>query len=89
MRTVTIRQLRQRWPETEEALQLEGEIIITRDGQPVARLTSVSAQKPRRVRWNPGEHEKWLKQTWGNKQTSLVDKYLLLDREDTRRRRKA
>jgi antitoxin (DNA-binding transcriptional repressor) of toxin-antitoxin stability system len=31
MRTITIRDLRQRWPEAEAALQAEEEIIVTRD----------------------------------------------------------
>ena len=30
--------LRQRWPETEKALQKEHEILITRDSKPVAKL---------------------------------------------------
>ncbi|MBA2431957.1 MAG: type II toxin-antitoxin system Phd/YefM family antitoxin, partial [Chthoniobacterales bacterium] len=41
MKTVTIRDLRQRWPETEKALAVEHEIIITRDGQPVAKLSRI------------------------------------------------
>src|SRR6267378_3843738 len=35
MKTITIRDLRQRWPEAEAALQIEEEIIITRDSKPV------------------------------------------------------
>ncbi|MEY2428231.1 MAG: hypothetical protein QOJ40_1116 [Verrucomicrobiota bacterium] len=35
-----------------------------------------------RNRWDPKEHKKWLKKVWGNKQVSLVDKYLQADRED-------
>ena len=38
MKTITIRDLRQRWPETEAALQVEDEILITRDSKPVAKL---------------------------------------------------
>jgi hypothetical protein len=33
MKTITIRDLRQRWPEAEAALQVEDEILITRDSQ--------------------------------------------------------
>jgi antitoxin (DNA-binding transcriptional repressor) of toxin-antitoxin stability system len=82
MKTITIRDLRQRWPETEKTLQAENELIITRDGQPVAKLIRVAEQKPKRKRWNPEAHKKWIKKVWGNKQVRLVDKYLQADRED-------
>jgi hypothetical protein len=59
MRTVTTPQLRQRWPETEEACNSKEKSSLPATANPSPRLTSVSAQKPRRVRWNPGEHEKW------------------------------
>jgi antitoxin (DNA-binding transcriptional repressor) of toxin-antitoxin stability system len=85
VKTVTIRDLRLRWPEMERSLQLENEIVITRDGQPVAKLVRMAVEKPERKRWNPDEHKKWLKKVWGNKQVSLVNKYLLADRDDRRR----
>ena len=44
MRTITIRDLRQHWPEAEAALQVEDEIIVTRDSQPVAKLVPVHQQ---------------------------------------------
>ncbi len=36
MKTITIRDLRQRWPVAEAALEVEDEIIIARDSKPVA-----------------------------------------------------
>ena len=36
-----MRDVRQRWPEAERSLAEEGEIVITRDGKPVARLLPV------------------------------------------------
>ena len=41
MKTITIRDLRQRWPEVEAVLQAEDEIIVTRDSKPVAKLVPV------------------------------------------------
>ena len=82
MKTITIRDLRQRWPETEKTLQVENELIITRDGEPVAKLVRVVPEKRKRKRWDPEEHKKWLKKVWGKKEVSLVDKYLQADRED-------
>ena len=86
MRTITIRDLRQRWPATEKALRVEGEMLITRDGQPVAKLVRLTQTKPQakqqRKRWDPKEHMRWLKRIWDNKQVRLVDKYLAIDRAD-------
>jgi len=82
MKTITIRDLRQRWPEAEAALKLEDEILITRDSKPVAKLVRLVQPETKRKRWNPEEHKKWIKKVWGNKQVRLVDKYLQADRED-------
>ena len=41
MKTITMRDVRQRWPEAERSLAEEGEIVITRDGKAVARLLPV------------------------------------------------
>jgi antitoxin (DNA-binding transcriptional repressor) of toxin-antitoxin stability system len=64
---MTIRDLRQRWPEAEAALQVEREIIITRDAKPVAKLVRVTAPDVKRPRWNQGEHRKWMKKVFGSK----------------------
>ena len=85
MKTITIRDLRQRWPEAEAALQVEDEILITRDSKPVAKLVRVRQEKPRRKRWDPQEHKRWLKRVWGERHVSLVNKYLKSDREDRNR----
>jgi antitoxin (DNA-binding transcriptional repressor) of toxin-antitoxin stability system len=82
MKTITIRDLRQRWPEAEAALKVEDEILITRDSKPVAKLVRFVPPETKRKRWNPEEHKKWIKKVWGNKQVRLVDKYLQADRED-------
>jgi antitoxin (DNA-binding transcriptional repressor) of toxin-antitoxin stability system len=82
MKTITIRDLRQRWPEAEAALQIEDEIIITRDSKPVAKLVRVPAEKPRRKRWDPDEHMRWLKKVWGNKMMPSSDAALARARAD-------
>ena len=61
MRTVTIRDLRQRWPEVEAALQAEDEILITRDSRPVAKLVRVAERVPKQKRWSVEEHKKWIR----------------------------
>jgi antitoxin (DNA-binding transcriptional repressor) of toxin-antitoxin stability system len=88
MKSVTIRELRQHWPETEKALQSENEMIITRDGQPVAKLIRVQAPQSWQTRWNPDAHRKWLAKLWGGRRVRLVDKHLQADRAERLRKRK-
>ena len=38
MKTITVRDLRQRWPHAEALLQVENELLVTRDGAKIARL---------------------------------------------------
>ena len=58
MKTMTVRDIRQRWPEAERALAVEKEIIITRDGEPVARLTPIVPEKRPRKRFDPAEQKR-------------------------------
>lgn len=82
MKTITIRDLRQRWPEAEAALQVEEEILITRDSKPVAKLVRVAEKMPKRKRWNIEEHRKWIKKVYGNKVFPGSDKQLAAARAD-------
>ena len=43
MKSISIRDLRQRWPAAEALLQVEKEIVITRDAKPIARLVRIDA----------------------------------------------
>ena len=67
VKTMTIRDLRQRWPEAEAALELEEEIIITRDSKPVAKLVRIAPEQPKRKRWDPEEHARWQRKVSGGK----------------------
>jgi antitoxin (DNA-binding transcriptional repressor) of toxin-antitoxin stability system len=67
VKKMTIRDLRQRWPEAEAALELEHEILITRDSKPVARLVRVSENTPTRPRWDSRAHALWQKAVSGGK----------------------
>ncbi len=59
MKTITIRDLRQRWPEAEAALKIENEILITRDGEPVAKLMRLAVAVQKRRRWDMEQHARW------------------------------
>ena len=67
MKTITIRDLRQRWPEAEAALQVDEEILITRDSKPVAKLVRISSAAPKRPRWKVEEHARWQKKVSAGK----------------------
>ncbi len=45
---MTVRDVRQHWPEAERALGVEKEIIITRDGRPVAKLIRIAPTKTKK-----------------------------------------
>jgi len=81
MKTITIRDLRQRWPEAEAALQIEDEILITRDARPVAKLVRVAPERAKRPRWDPEEHARWQKRVAGGK-LSRSDAALAASRAD-------
>ncbi len=70
MKTITIRDLRQRWPEAEAALAVEDEIVVTRDSKPVAKLVRIPAQAGKRPRWDAKEHGRWQKRISGGKVSS-------------------
>ena len=82
MKTVTVRDLRQRWPETEKALQFENEIVITRDSKPVARLIRYVEAPPARKRFDPEAQGRWQRKMSGGKVVRLVEKYLLAERAE-------
>jgi antitoxin (DNA-binding transcriptional repressor) of toxin-antitoxin stability system len=82
MKTVTVRDLRQRWPETERALQKEHEIVITRDSKPVAKLVRYVEPKKRRKRFDPGSHGRWQKKLSGGRITQWVEEGLLAERDE-------
>jgi antitoxin (DNA-binding transcriptional repressor) of toxin-antitoxin stability system len=82
MKKVTVRDLRQRWPETEKALETEQEILITRDSKPVAKLVRyVEPAKPRK-RFDPVSHGKWQRKMSGGKLTRWVNEVLLNERNE-------
>ena len=82
MKTVTIRDLRQRWPETEKALQKEHEILITRDSKPVAKLVLYVEPKKSSKRFDPKAHGEWQRKMSGGKMTRWVDEGLLMERDE-------
>jgi antitoxin (DNA-binding transcriptional repressor) of toxin-antitoxin stability system len=84
MKRMTVRDVRLHWPEAEKALAREGEIVVTRDGHPVARLVPyrAPAQKARR-RFEVKSHAAWLARFWRGKVVGpTTDELLGRDRAD-------
>ena len=83
MKTITIRELRERWPEAEAAFKLEPEILVTRDSKPDARLVRLFPAASRRPRWNMERHARWQKKVSGGG-LSRSDAALVAGRADRR-----
>ena len=81
MKTLTIRDLRQRWPWAEALLQQEPEILITRDGKPIARLVRIHEKTTRRKRFDPHAHARWQDAVNRRRVVRLVDAFLTPDRD--------
>ena len=87
MTTLTIRDLRQRWPQAEKTLETEEEIIITRDGKPVAKLVRFSEPAARRPRFDPVTHLAKMKKAQGGKLLPSIDAQLAASRADRCKRK--
>jgi antitoxin (DNA-binding transcriptional repressor) of toxin-antitoxin stability system len=82
VKTLRVRDLRQRWPEAEALLRTESEIIITRDSRPVAKLVRFSPPRKSRKRFDPTAHGKWQHKLSGGKVARWVDRSLAITRAD-------
>ena len=84
---MTVRDIRLRWPEAERALARVGEIVVTRDSKPVARIVPYeSPARKRAARFDPADHARWLERFWRNRSPGpSTDE--LLGRERERRGR--
>ena len=81
MKTLTIRDLRQRWPRAEALLAHEAEIIITRDGKPIAKLVRLREATSRRKRFDPHKHARWQDAVNRGRVVRLVEEFLTPHRD--------
>ena len=84
MKTISVRDLRQRWPEAEARLRIEKEIVITRDAKPVARLVRIDERPAPRKRFDPAAHARWQRRIAGGRVSRWVDRAVREAREDRR-----
>ena len=80
MKTITVRDLCQHWPRAEALLEREREIIVTRDGKPVAKLVRVRELETARKRFDPRRHARWQAKVSGRRTVRWVDEFLISDR---------
>jgi antitoxin (DNA-binding transcriptional repressor) of toxin-antitoxin stability system len=81
MKTISIRDLRLRWPAAESALATERELIVTRDGKPVAKLVRLEEKTGTRKRFKPEEHQLKLQKLWGKRRLRLVQDLVIAERQ--------
>jgi antitoxin (DNA-binding transcriptional repressor) of toxin-antitoxin stability system len=86
MKTITVRDLRQRWPRAEAMLGREKEITVTRDGKPVAKLVRVREVETARKRFDPRRHARWQAKVSGQRTVQWVEEFLIADRPQAPRR---
>jgi antitoxin (DNA-binding transcriptional repressor) of toxin-antitoxin stability system len=81
---MTVREIRQKWPEAEKALAKEGEIVVTRDSKPVAKIIRYAAPSiKKRPQFDPEKHLRWLRKiSKGEKPRPSTDELLRQDRHD-------
>ena len=76
MKTITVRDLRQRWPRAEAMLEREKEIVVTRDGKPVAKLVRVREARAARRRFDPRGHARWQARVSGGRTGRWGEEFL-------------
>jgi antitoxin (DNA-binding transcriptional repressor) of toxin-antitoxin stability system len=81
VKTITVRDLRQRWPKAESMLEREKELVVTRDGKPVAKLVRVREARAARKRFDPRAHARWQVRVSGRRTVRWVEEFLFADRQ--------
>ena len=84
MTRMSVRDIRQKWPEAERKLATVGEIVVTRDSRPVARILPYEQRRTRaRERFDPAAHTRWLRQFWkGQPRQASTDERLKAERDE-------
>jgi antitoxin (DNA-binding transcriptional repressor) of toxin-antitoxin stability system len=81
---MSVRDIRLKWPEAEKQLAAVGEIIVTRDSVPVARLVPFTPRAARRrAHFDPVAHKRWLRAFWKRQRVDVsTDELLQRDRSE-------
>ena len=60
MKTMTVRDIRHKWPEVEASLEVEGEIVITRNSTPIAKLVRYEEKPEEKEVFDFDNHVAWI-----------------------------
>jgi antitoxin (DNA-binding transcriptional repressor) of toxin-antitoxin stability system len=84
MTRMSVRDIRLKWPEAEKKLARTGEIIVTRDSVPIARIVPFKPPAAsRRARFDPAAQKRWLRTFWkGQPSRASTDELLQRDRSE-------
>jgi antitoxin (DNA-binding transcriptional repressor) of toxin-antitoxin stability system len=83
MTTITVRDVRLHWPRAEQKLAAGGELVVTRDGKPVARILPFRSGERKRRRFQSAEHLRWLAAFWKRKSRGpSTGEWLAKDRDE-------
>lgn len=84
MTRMSVRDIRLKWPEAERKLATVGEIVVTRDSKPVARILPYEPRRRRaRKRFDPAEHTRWLRSFWKHQpRQASTDERLKAERDE-------
>ncbi|NQX01838.1 hypothetical protein HQ447_14375 [bacterium] len=82
MKTMSLLEIDQHWPEAQKVLKSGCGIVVTRDGETVGRLVpmEVEEEKPRK-RFDAEEHRRWMEEMWGGETFDTLTP-LMESRED-------
>jgi antitoxin (DNA-binding transcriptional repressor) of toxin-antitoxin stability system len=66
MKTMSVLEIDQHWPEAREALKADSGILVTRDGKAIGRLIPIEPEEDTRPRFDPEKNRLRRKKLWGD-----------------------
>ncbi|HEY2408369.1 MAG TPA: hypothetical protein VGI10_20320 [Polyangiaceae bacterium] len=83
MKIITVRDVRLHWRAAEQELLRAGELVVTRDGTPVARILPFKPRVKARRHFNGRAHLDWLASFWhGKRKGPSTEQWLKTDRDE-------
>lgn len=79
---MSVEDVHERWQELIASLASEGGILMTRDGEPFAKLLPPEPEDDDRPRYDPVAQKRWREEMWGKGVMMDSLSGLLEDRED-------
>ncbi len=85
MKTMSVLEIDQHWPEARNALMADSGIVVTRDGEAIGKLVPLETAEERpRKRFDAEEHRKWMEEVWGDAEPFNSTPSLMESREERR-----